>query len=120
MNRRRMCFAVDLKDDEHTIERYKDLHRPGGPPAAVTKSLRESGISDLEIYLIANRLFMIMEVDERYSAAEKSRVDVQIPEVQVWNTLMESLQQELPFSRSDAASGKWRRMECIYLLSAQP
>jgi len=25
-----MCFAVDLKDDKDIIERYKELHMPGG------------------------------------------------------------------------------------------
>ncbi|MFL6549283.1 MAG: L-rhamnose mutarotase [Povalibacter sp.] len=120
MNKRRMCFAVDLRDDKDIIERYKELHMPGGPPAAVTRSLRDAGISELEIYLIANRLFMIMEVDERYSANEKSRVDAHIPEVRTWNALMETLQQELPFSNPDVASGKWRCMERIYSLAAQP
>jgi len=115
-----MCFAVDLKDDKDIIERYKELHMPGGPPAAVTKSLRNAGIAELEIYLIGNRLFMIMEVGERYSANEKSRVDAHIPKVQTWNALMETLQQELPFSTPDVASGKWRCMERIYSLSAQP
>jgi L-rhamnose mutarotase len=115
-----MCFAVDLRDDADVIQRYKQLHMPGGPPAVVTRSLRNAGICELEIYLIGNRLFMIMEVDERYSADEKSLVDMHIHEVQTWNALMESLQQELPFSNPDAASGKWRCMEQIYSLSAQP
>jgi L-rhamnose mutarotase len=115
-----MCFAVDLKEDKDTIERYRKLHMPGGPPAAVTRSLRDAGIELLEIYLIGNRLFMIMEVDGHYSADEKARLDARIPEVQTWNALMETLQQELPFANSDAASGKWQRMEHIYSLSAQP
>jgi hypothetical protein len=46
--------------------------------------------------------------------------DARIADVQGWNALMEALQQELPFSNPDAASGKWRRMERIYSLSAQP
>jgi L-rhamnose mutarotase len=116
----RICYAVDLKDDVEVIERYKALHMPGGPPARVTASLRDAGISSLEIYLIGNRLFMIMEVDSHYDADRKSQADAHIPEVQAWNAMMATMQQELPFSSSDAAAGRWRRMQRIYDLSSQP
>ena len=52
----RRCFALDLKDDAAAIESYKHWHRPGGPPAEVTRSLRDAGIVALDIYLIGNRL----------------------------------------------------------------
>lgn len=120
MNRKRICLALDLKDDADTIERYKAWHRPGAPPAAVTRSLREAGIADMEIYLIGNRLFMIMEVEPHYSAEAKAQADAVNPEVQAWEALMGELQQVLPFPQDPAASGKWRAMECIYSLAAQP
>ena len=63
----RRCFALDLKDDAAVIERYKHWHRPGAPPAEVTRSLRAAGIAALDIYLIGNRLFMIMDSDPHRS-----------------------------------------------------
>src|SRR5687767_5237007 len=96
---RRMCFAVDLRDDPETIASYKRWHAPGGPPAGVTRSLRDAGIAVLEIYLIGNRLFMIMDVEARYSADAKAAADANNAEVQAWNQLMDTLQQALPFAK---------------------
>lgn len=121
ITRQRQCFAVDLRDDAEAIATYKRWHVPGGPPAAVTRSLREAGIAVLEIYLIGNRLFMIMEVEPHYSADAKARADATNPDVQAWNTLMDTLQQSLPHAQSGGpAAGKWQPMECIYTLAAQP
>jgi L-rhamnose mutarotase len=120
MELRRECLAVDLKDDPASIERYKHWHRPGGPPREVTDSLRIAGIVALDIYLIGNRLFMVIDFDSSYSAPAKAAADANDPHVQAWNALMNELQQELPFARGDAASGKWRPMEHIYSLAAQP
>lgn len=119
---RRRCFAVDLRDDPEAIAIYKRFHAPGGPPAAVTRSLRDAGIAVLEIYLIGNRLFMIMDVEPHYSADAKARADATNPDVQAWNALMDTLQQSLPFAPVDggASAGKWQPMECIYTLAAQP
>lgn len=120
MTTRRMCFAVDLRDDPEVIARYKHLHAPGGPPAGVTRSLREAGIAVLEIYLIGNRLFMIMDVEPRYSAEVKERADTNNADVQAWNRLVDTLQQALPFGKPGVNAGQWQQMECIYTLSAQP
>lgn len=117
---RRMCFAVDLRDDPQAIASYKRWHEPGGPPAGVTRSLREAGIAVLEIYLIGNRLFMIMDVEPRYSAEAKQRADADNAEVQAWNERMNALQQALPFAPPGINAGKWQQLECIYNLAAQP
>ena len=120
MNLRRECLAVDLKDDPEIIERYRCLHRPGGPPAEVTRSLRAAGIAALDIYLIGNRLFMVIEFGAEYSPDAKAAADAGNPQVRAWNALMDDLQQELPFARTDPASGKWRRLDHIYSLAEQP
>ena len=114
----RRCFALDLKDDPAVIESYKHWHRPGGPPAEVTRSLREAGITALDIYLIGNRLFMIMDSDPSAPSSAKSTDDSHNPHVHAWEALMSGLQQDLPFSKTSA--GKWQPLEHIYSLAAQP
>jgi L-rhamnose mutarotase len=114
----RRCFALDLKDDAAAIESYKHWHRPGGPPAEVTRSLRDAGIVALDIYLIGNRLFMIMDSDPVAPSGAKSTEDSDNPHVQAWEALMSELQQDLPFSKTNA--GKWQLLEHIYSLAAQP
>ena len=116
----RRCFALDLKDDAAVIDSYKHWHRPGGPPAEVTRALRAAGIAALDIYLIGNRLFMIMDSDPAAAAATKSTDDSDNPHVRAWEALMGELQQELPFPRKEPGAGKWQLLEHIYSLAAQP
>ena len=116
----RRCFALDLKDDAAAIESYKHWHRPGGPPPEVTRSLRDAGIAALDIYLIGNRLFMIMDSDAAAPASGQSTDDSDNPHVQAWEALMAELQQELPFPNKETSAGKWQPLEHIYSLAAQP
>jgi L-rhamnose mutarotase len=116
----RRCFALDLKDDAVAIDSYKHWHRPGGPPAEVTRALRAAGIAALDIYLIGNRLFMVMDSDPAAASHAKSTNDSDNPHVQAWEALMSELQQELPYPQQPSGAGKWQLLEHIYSLAAQP
>ena len=70
---RRHCLALDLKDDPDLIAEYERHHREVWPE--ITRSIRESGIEDMEIYRIGNRLFMVMEVSEDFSFEAKAEAD---------------------------------------------
>lgn len=113
---RRLCFALDLTDDPELIERYRHWHRPDGPPPAVTRSIREAGILELEIWLTGPRLFMIMEVGPDFSAERKAATDAADPDVQAWERLMWEFQRPLPWAPPGA---KWVAMDRIYALSEQ-
>src|SRR5882672_4171197 len=80
---RRFCFALDLKDDPALIAEYRKYHETTWPE--ITRSLKNSGIEDLEIYLIGTRMFMIMEVDQNFSFEKKAEADAQDPKVQAWS-----------------------------------
>ena len=116
----RRCFALDLRDDAAAIESYKHWHRPGGPPMEVTHSLRAAGIAELDIYLIGNRLFMVMDSDPDHPSSAKSTDQSDNPHVQAWEALMSGLQQDLPFPKQQSTAGKWQLLEHIYSLAAQP
>jgi len=114
---RRICLALDIKDDPDLIKAYRDWHAPGKVPAAVTASIRSADIVELEIYLTGDRMFMIMEVGPEFDPGRKAALDAENPEVQAWETLMWTFQKALPFA---APGEKWRPMERIYALSEQP
>lgn len=113
----RRCFAVDLVDNPESIARYREWHKPGGPPQAVTDAIRADGVFDLQIWLVGDRMFMLLEQDESLAVdpAIKAARDAANPEVSAWDALMRTFQKPLPF----ATDRTWVEMEQIYLLEAQ-
>jgi len=113
--KRRYCLTVDLEDDPELIREYRRHHQAVWP--AVTDCLRESGILDLELYLLGTRLVMILEVNERFSFEEKARLESNNPKVQEWERLMWNFQTPLPEAKPGQ---KWVLMEKIYELENKP
>lgn len=105
----RLCFALDLVDDEKLIKEYEVHHQAVWPE--IIDSIKSSGIESMEIYRVANRLFMIMEVNEHFSLEEKARQDANNPKVQAWEELMWKYQQAIPGSKPGE---KWRFMDKIF------
>ncbi len=70
---RRFCLTLDLKDDPKLIAEYRRYHEKIWPE--ITRSIKDSGIEALEIYLFGARMFMIMEVNEHFSFEAKGRAD---------------------------------------------
>ena len=108
---RRFCLALDLKNDPELIAEYKRYHEKIWPE--ITQSIKDSGIEDLEIYLLGTRLFMIMEVNEHFSFAAKTKADRNNPKVQEWEELMWKFQQALPQAKPGE---KWLLMQKIFEL----
>ena len=106
---KRYCLALDLKDDEVLIAEYEAYHRNGWPE--ILKSIKDSGIEQMQIYRTGNRLFMIMETKNDFSFERKAAMDNINEKVQQWEKLMWKYQQALPGSKPGE---KWRLMEKIF------
>ncbi|GAB4028492.1 L-rhamnose mutarotase [Spirosoma gilvum] len=105
----RYCLALDLLDDPTLIAEYERYHERLRPE--IEASIRESGITEMEIYRISNRLFMIMETDETFSFEAKAAADAANPKVQEWEALMWTYQQALPMAKPGE---KWMLMDQIF------
>jgi L-rhamnose mutarotase len=111
---KRYCLTLDLKDDPALIAEYEAHHKKGRPE--ILKSIRDAGITEMQIYRYGNRLFMIMEVDDTFSFERKNEMDKSNLKVQEWEDLMWTYQQAVP----NAAKGeKWVLMDSIFKLSEQ-
>ena len=110
---RRYCLTLDLKDDPKLIAEYKRYHEKIWPE--ITKSIKDSGIEDLEIYLRGTRMFMIMEVNDSFSFEAKGKADQANPKVREWEELMWKFQKPLPQAKPGE---KWMLMERIFKLES--
>ena len=105
------CFALDLKDDKGLIAEYEQYHKQVWPE--IIDSIKDSGITQMEIYRVFNRLFMIMETNESFSFERKNEMDKANPKVQEWETLMWKYQQAIPNSKPGE---KWVLLNKIFEL----
>ena len=108
---KRYCLTLDLQDDPKLIAEYKRHHRKIWPE--ITKSIRQAGIEDMEIYLLGARMFMIMEVNEKFSFEAKAKSDRDNPKVREWEELMWKFQKPL---RQAKPGEKWLLMDRIFKL----
>jgi L-rhamnose mutarotase len=108
---KRYCLTLDLKDDPALIAEYRRHHARIWPE--ITASIRDAGIVDMEIYLLGTRMFMVMEVDQRFSFDAKANADRTNPKVREWEELMWKFQKPLPGAKTGE---KWLLMERIFKL----
>jgi L-rhamnose mutarotase len=103
------CLALDLKDDAALIAEYEQYHVR--IPDEIEKSIKESGITNMKIYRVGNRMFMIMQTNDDFSFEKKAASDAANPHVQDWETLMWKFQQALPTAKPGE---KWMIMDKIF------
>ena len=108
---KRYCFTLDLKNEPRLITEYKRHHEKIWPE--ITKSIKDAGILDMEIYLFGTRMFMVMEVNEQFSFDAKTKADQKNQRVQAWEELMWKFQKPLPSAKPGE---KWLLMERIFKL----
>ena len=106
---KRYCLAVDLKNDPDLIAEYEAYHTEIWPE--IRESITNSGITNMEIYRINNRLFMVMETEDSFNFERKAAMDASNPTVQEWEQLMWKFQQPMPGSKPGE---KWVLMEKIF------
>ena len=69
---KRYCLALDLVNDPAMISQYIEHHKAVWPE--ITDSIKKSGIIDMQIFNVADRLFMVIEVEEGFSFEKKFKV----------------------------------------------
>ena len=103
---------LDLKDDSQLIEEYEKHHKAVWPE--VEESIRKSGINEMQIYRVGNRLCMFIYANENFSFEKKSAEDAANKKVQEWEALMWKYQQALPVAKPGE---KWMLAEKIFELT---
>lgn len=108
----RYALALDLKNDAQLIAEYERLHCNVAPE--IQQSIKDAGITRMDIYRFADRLFMIIEANDDFSFAKKAAADRASPQVQAWEQLTWKFQKAIPGSNPGE---KWVVMDKIFELS---
>lgn len=111
MNYKRYCKTLTLKDDPQLIEDYKNGHAPGAVWPEITQGMRDVGILDMEIYLLGNSLFMIMDTVPDFDHDKAMAELATKPRQSEWEAYVSKFQNT---STDASADEKWRVMERIY------
>lgn len=108
MSRRRLVRALDLIDDAQLIAEYRRWHRQGAVWPEVIAHIRATGVLEMEIWNVGNRLFMLLEVTEDFprEADEPARVAE-------WEHLMSTFQRPI---RGATPDQKWIELSRIFTL----
>ncbi|SOE22595.1 L-rhamnose mutarotase [Spirosomataceae bacterium TFI 002] len=108
---KKYCLTCDLVDDPQLIEKYKWHHKPENQRPHINQSIRDKGVTSMEIYLFGNRMFMIMEVNADFSFEKAAQMDQENPDVVEWENLMWGFQKEVPGAKPGE---KWVLMDQIF------
>ncbi|MBO7468123.1 MAG: L-rhamnose mutarotase [Bacteroidaceae bacterium] len=110
---RRFCQTLDLKDDPALIERYKRAHSKQEAWPEILAGIRQVGILEMEIYILGNRLFMIVEAPLDFDWDKAMSELSQLPRQQEWEDYVSLFQASKPGASS---AEKWQMMERMFYL----
>ena len=108
---KRYCKTLELRDNPQLVAEYKRVHAPGAAWPEITQGMREVGILDMELYLLGNRLFMIMDTVPDFDHDRAMQALAAKPRQSEWEAFVARFQQT---SSSATAEEKWQPMERIY------
>ncbi|MDR1407498.1 MAG: L-rhamnose mutarotase [Tannerella sp.] len=110
---KRYCQTLDLKEDAALIETYVKLHGEKESWPEIRAGIRSVGILEMEIYILDNRLFMIVEtpLDFDWDAAFARLAS--LPRQQEWEDCVSVFQ---AVRENSTSAEKWKPMERIFRL----
>lgn len=110
---KRLVQTLDLEDQPELIAAYRHLHSEQGVWQQVLDNIRAAGLLEMEIYLLGNRLFMIVEMPTDLSWDEAMARMARAPRQAEWEQLTARYQRAAADATSDE---KWHLMERIFHL----
>ena len=110
---KRYCQTLDLKDDQELIKCYVEAHSHYKSWPEIREGIRSVGILEMEIYILGNRLFMIVETPLDFDWDTAMTRLASLPRQQEWEDYV-ALFQDCPAGSTSA--GKWQMMERMFYL----
>ncbi len=107
----RIIQTLTLKPDPELISQYRAVHQNVWPE--IKEGIRSVGITNMEIFINGNTLFMIIDTIDDFNREEAFARLATLPRQAEWEAFVSQFQQADP----GASSGeKWKEAERIFTL----
>jgi L-rhamnose mutarotase len=106
-------YCQYLKLNPETLEQYKYWHNSKNIWKEIPEGIRKAGILNMEIYLIEDKAFMIVETPLDFDWDEAFGRLATFERQAEWEDFVSQFQQSAEGKRSEE---KWQRMERIFSL----
>lgn len=110
---KRYCRTMELKNAPELIAEYVKRHSQSEAWPEILAGIREVGILEMEIYILDNRLFMIVETPLDFDWDSAMERLATLPRQQEWEDFMAIFQD---CKEGDTANEKWKMMERMFYL----
>lgn len=110
---KRYCQTMDLKNEPALIKEYRNRHSEDNAWKEILDGIRAVGILEMEIYILDNRLFMIVETPLDFDWDSVMAKLATLPRQQEWEEYMAMFQDCDATATSDE---KWKMMERMFHL----
>lgn len=110
---KRYCQTMELKDDPGLIRRYREAHDSEHSWEEIRQGIRSVGILEMEIYILGNRLFMIVETPTDFDWDAAMARLATLPRQQEWENFVAAFQK---CAEGATSNEKWQMMERMFYL----
>lgn len=110
---KRYCRTLDLKEHSELIAEYRKRHSEAEHWREIREGIRKVGILEMEIYILNNHLFMIVETPLNFDWNTAMQRLATLPRQAEWEEYMSIFQVCNPGASSVE---KWKLMERMFYL----
>ena len=110
---KRYCQTLDLNGDSELIAKYREAHDKQHFWHEIGEGIRQVGILEMEIYILGNRLVMIVETPLDFQWDEAMARLATLPRQAEWEAFVAQYQGCSADATSDE---KWQMMERMFHL----
>jgi L-rhamnose mutarotase len=104
---------MNLKDNPELIAEYRKRHSQEHSWKEIREGIKQVGILEMEIYILGNRLFMIVETPLDFDWDTAMARLATLPRQQEWEDYMSIFQD---CEQGATATEKWQMMERMFYL----
>ena len=110
---KRYCRTMNLKDNPELIAEYRKRHSQEHSWKEIREGIKQVVILEMEIYILGNRLFMIVETPLDFDWDTAMARLATLPRQQEWEDYMSIFQD---CEQGATATEKWQMMERMFYL----